>query len=180
MTAENKPTPDELFRMKQKEMSDADLIENVQNQLSELCKTGGRSFTMRVPPSVNDFDMLVCEMARRFKEYASQSTPTVPAYVEVLASEELPDGTKARVSWFFTNKSVGGFGFDDKKGFRLEDKFSKDYKHIKWLKPVPAPSKDKREIASEAWDACKRYATFDKDALGNPIPNKEQYLNSIL
>lgn len=62
------PTAEELFRRKQAEMSDNELAELVSEGLSKLCKSGGQSFTMTVPPRVDDFDMLVCELVRRFKE----------------------------------------------------------------------------------------------------------------
>ena len=52
------PTPEEIFRQ----------LQEVDQQLSELCKSGGNSFTMSIPPSVKDFDMLISELIRRFKE----------------------------------------------------------------------------------------------------------------
>jgi len=60
-------TPDELFRDKQANMNDKELIDLVDKQISELAKTGGRSHRMCVPPMVNDTDMLLSEMLRRFK-----------------------------------------------------------------------------------------------------------------
>jgi hypothetical protein len=35
--------------------------------LSELCSTGGKSFTMTVPPKIKDTDMLFSEIIRRFE-----------------------------------------------------------------------------------------------------------------
>jgi len=58
----------ELFEQKQAEMPNEQLYVLVQEQLSKLCKTGGKSLTMSVPPRVDDFDMLVCELLKRFKD----------------------------------------------------------------------------------------------------------------
>ena len=55
------------FEQKQREMTNEELYNLVQEQLSKLCKTGGKSLTMSVPPRVDDFDMLVCELLKRFK-----------------------------------------------------------------------------------------------------------------
>lgn len=57
----------EQFDAKQEEMPDSELIALVEKQISELAKTGGRSFTMCVPPMVTDTDMLFCELVRRLK-----------------------------------------------------------------------------------------------------------------
>ncbi len=62
------PTPEEIFRQLQEAMPDNELLQEVDQQLSELCKSGGNSFTMSIPPSVKDFDMLISELIRRFKE----------------------------------------------------------------------------------------------------------------
>lgn len=58
----------EQFEKKQAEMPNEELYNLVQEQLSKLCKTGGKSLTMNVPPQVDDFDMLVSELLRRFKD----------------------------------------------------------------------------------------------------------------
>ena len=50
-------------------LSDSELIEKVQDELSKMCQTGGKSFTMRIPAKVNeDTDLLISEMVARFKE----------------------------------------------------------------------------------------------------------------
>jgi len=59
---------EEIFRDKQKNMSDEDLIELAHSEISKLCKTGGRSITMSIPPMVTDTDMVLCEIVRRFKK----------------------------------------------------------------------------------------------------------------
>jgi len=58
----------EKFEIQQAEMQDGDLIKLVEDKLRLLCKTGGKSLTMTVPPRTDDFDMLVCELIRRYKE----------------------------------------------------------------------------------------------------------------
>lgn len=58
----------ETFEEIQSTMKDEDLIELVLNKLAFLCKTGGKSLTITVPPRVDDFDMLICELIKRYKE----------------------------------------------------------------------------------------------------------------
>lgn len=48
-------------------LSNVELIEKASEELSKLCKTGGKSFTMRVPVNENDTDMIFSELIRRFK-----------------------------------------------------------------------------------------------------------------
>lgn len=49
-------------------LSDQELIEKVNEWVSSLAKTGGRSWTLRVPVDFNnDPDMLICELSNRFK-----------------------------------------------------------------------------------------------------------------
>lgn len=54
------------FEAKQAKMSDKELIEKCERVVHDTCETG--TFTMSVPPSVNDGDMLLCELIRRYKE----------------------------------------------------------------------------------------------------------------
>lgn len=55
---------------KQAAMSNEDLIEFVDKQITELARTGGRSHKMCVPAKITDTDMLFSELLRRFKEFA--------------------------------------------------------------------------------------------------------------
>lgn len=49
-------------------LTDKELIEEAKKQLSKLCETGGRSFTMRVPVERNkDTDMIIGEVISRFE-----------------------------------------------------------------------------------------------------------------
>lgn len=52
---------------KMQSISNKDLIEKASEELSKLCKTGAKSFTMRVPVTENDTDMIFSELIRRFK-----------------------------------------------------------------------------------------------------------------
>ncbi len=58
----------EQFEKKQSEMADKELLEKTRQLLSKLCQTGGKSLSMSVPPNVNDFDMLICELMRRYNK----------------------------------------------------------------------------------------------------------------
>ena len=58
----------EKFEEDQANMRDGTLVKLVEDKLRLLCKTGGKSLTMTVPPRIDDFDMLVCELIRRYKQ----------------------------------------------------------------------------------------------------------------
>lgn len=58
----------EEFEAQQRAIPDDKLVEMAQNALSKLCETGGRSLTMTVPPRVDDTDMIISELIRRFKD----------------------------------------------------------------------------------------------------------------
>ena len=49
-------------------ISDLELAEKAELVLNKLCKTGGQSFTMTVPPSIYDTDMILSELIERFKK----------------------------------------------------------------------------------------------------------------
>jgi hypothetical protein len=57
----------EQFEKKQAAISDKELIELAEKQVTELAKTGGRSHRMCVPPMITDTDMIFCELIKRFK-----------------------------------------------------------------------------------------------------------------
>jgi len=57
----------EQFEQKQAEITDKELHDLVRTELSKLCKTGGKSLTMCVPPMFTDTDMLISELLNRFK-----------------------------------------------------------------------------------------------------------------
>ena len=52
-------------------LSNKELADKVSEGISELCKTGGKSFTMHVPARLNeDLDLIVSEMVSRFRVLA--------------------------------------------------------------------------------------------------------------
>jgi hypothetical protein len=58
----------EKFEQKQAEMSNEELIRLANKEVIELAKTYGNSHKMSVPPSINDTDMLLSEVIRRFEK----------------------------------------------------------------------------------------------------------------
>lgn len=58
---------EEVFRKKQESMSDNELIEFVEKEIYLLIESKGATITMSIPPSVQDTDMLLCELLDRFK-----------------------------------------------------------------------------------------------------------------
>lgn len=85
---DNNKTPDEIFRDKQASMSDADLIILCSRHISGLCKDVS-NFRMSIPPSVNDTDMALTELIRRFencipkKDEEPKTQPTQPVELKV-------------------------------------------------------------------------------------------------
>jgi len=61
----------EDFEKRQAAMSDKELIELAHKEVSELCKTGGRSLRMCVPPMITDTDMVLCEVIKRFERLSN-------------------------------------------------------------------------------------------------------------
>lgn len=50
-------------------LTDKELINACDKEMSKMCQTGGKSFTMRVPADVNrDTDLLIYELIERFKK----------------------------------------------------------------------------------------------------------------
>jgi phosphoheptose isomerase len=64
---------EEKFEQKQAEMSNEELIRLANKEVIELCKTGGKSIRMCVPPSINDTDMLLSEVIRRFEKLTTKN-----------------------------------------------------------------------------------------------------------
>ena len=60
----------EEFKEKVKAIPDQELAEMAQKALSKLCSTGGQSFTMTVPPRVDDTDIILSEVIKRFEVLA--------------------------------------------------------------------------------------------------------------
>jgi hypothetical protein len=57
----------EQFAITQEEMTDSDLIQLADKQVSQLARTGGKSHTMTVPPRIDDTDMIFSELIKRFE-----------------------------------------------------------------------------------------------------------------
>lgn len=55
------------FYEKQKAISNSELAEMAQTALKNLCRSGGRSFTMTIPPRIDDTDMVLSELITRFE-----------------------------------------------------------------------------------------------------------------
>ena len=63
---DNNKTPEQLLREKQASMSDFSLVQLCREHVSKLCKDV-TNFRMSIPPSVNDTDMALSELIRRFE-----------------------------------------------------------------------------------------------------------------
>lgn len=59
---------EEEFKRRQAEMSNEELIELAEKEVSELARTYGKSHKMCIPPMVTDTDMILTEIIRRFKK----------------------------------------------------------------------------------------------------------------
>lgn len=58
----------EQLNMELEQITDLELIDLVDNEISNLCQTGGKSFTMNVPVRAKDSDMILSEILKRFKQ----------------------------------------------------------------------------------------------------------------
>lgn len=65
------------LRLKQQAMTNEELVKRASDQVSSLCKTGGRSLTMCVPPKVTDTDMILSELIRRYEILYSPRNKTI-------------------------------------------------------------------------------------------------------
>lgn len=57
----------EEFQKQLEAIPNLELAEKAQSALSKLCSTGGSSFTMTVPPRLDDTDMILSELIKRFE-----------------------------------------------------------------------------------------------------------------
>lgn len=60
----------EEFQRKVEAISDQELAEMARKELNKLCSTGGQSFTMTNPPRVDDTDIILLEVIKRFEVLA--------------------------------------------------------------------------------------------------------------
>ena len=56
------------FKNNMAKLSDIELAEMAHKEISNLAKTGGKSFKMCVPPEITDSDMLLSELVTRFEK----------------------------------------------------------------------------------------------------------------
>jgi hypothetical protein len=64
------------FKQKLNDIPDLELAEMCQSALSKLCSSGGRSFTMTVPPMLTDTDMIFSELINRFEQLSINKSVT--------------------------------------------------------------------------------------------------------
>ena len=57
----------EEFKTKIEAIPNLELAKMADSTLSKLCETGGRSFTMTVPPRLDDTDIVLSEVIKRFE-----------------------------------------------------------------------------------------------------------------
>lgn len=72
---------EEILKRQLAAIPDAELLENCENFLLEICKTGQRPY-FSIPPYYRDFDMQISELYRRFKMYSESA-----ALIEAKAKE---------------------------------------------------------------------------------------------
>ncbi len=61
------PTRYEEFENKRANVSNEQLIKLAKYHLSQLCKTGGKSFSITVPPQIDDIDIVFTDIINRFE-----------------------------------------------------------------------------------------------------------------
>jgi hypothetical protein len=61
----------EEFNKQLNEIDNLVLIEKAKISLSRLCETGGKSFTMSVPVRLEDTDVILSEIIKRFEKIIS-------------------------------------------------------------------------------------------------------------
>jgi hypothetical protein len=64
-----KPSTFDILNKQLSEIDNTTLFEMGYSEITKLCKTGGRSFTMSVPVNIKDTDIILTEIINRFKEY---------------------------------------------------------------------------------------------------------------
>tara|TARA_R110000744_G_scaffold195512_2_gene314590 strand:+ start:292 stop:657 length:366 start_codon:yes stop_codon:yes gene_type:complete len=101
------------FDLKLRSIPNDQLMKSLAKNISDLCRSGGKSFTMTVPPSTNDTDMIVCESLRRMKagmwHKISENRPTAGELIEIY----YPEGEGSVMSWTAGKGSEWGInGFD--------------------------------------------------------------------
>ena len=114
----------EKFYQPQAEISNKELIKLSKEQVSKLCKTGGKSMRMSVPPNVKDTDMLLCEVLRRLELFTTKFSDAIKMaewfhinYEEIsiknvnLKVWDLSGQAKMRTTWKYYYEQVNGLVF---------------------------------------------------------------------
>jgi hypothetical protein len=63
----------EEFMSKIEAIPNNELVAMADLAISKLCKTGARSFTMSIPPRIDDTDMILTEVVRRLQLYTQMA-----------------------------------------------------------------------------------------------------------
>lgn len=72
----------EEFQKRVQNIPGPELIEMAEKAVSKLCKTGAKSFTMSIPPRIDDTDVVLIEIIQRFKKLALTQPPIEHECVE--------------------------------------------------------------------------------------------------
>lgn len=67
----------EDFQKEVSEITDLELSQLAYKAVSRLCKTGGQSFTMTVPPRKDDTDIVLSELNKRFMKLSGMDIKDV-------------------------------------------------------------------------------------------------------
>lgn len=59
---------EQQLNKKQAAMSDAELAEKCEKLIFDFDENGEKNWTRSIPPNVNDSDILLCELIRRFRD----------------------------------------------------------------------------------------------------------------
>ncbi len=98
-------------------MSNETLAEEVRKAISSLCKNPTK-FTMSIPPSIYDYDMLFTEMLDRFRKATAVSSKNLTSEKQVTESNViLPIG--AKVISTLTDHPLYPFSKERKKGYSI-------------------------------------------------------------
>lgn len=79
----------EQFQNKLSDIPNLNLAEKAQSALSKLCRTGGNSFTMTVPPTLDDTDVIFSEVIKRFEQFSFPEIPDTTAQLKADKEELL-------------------------------------------------------------------------------------------
>lgn len=94
------------FKERVNRITNAELIEMADNIVSKLCKTGGESFKMTVPPMADDSDIVLSELIRRYKAATIQEKLVSFSWD---VSVERPKGKKHLFELYFTGNGPSDY-----------------------------------------------------------------------